>query len=64
VIAAHYEEIVVDKLFTGDVQLTTPLQPLVLAAEETLILDEKKRRRKLIRADAGGGSLDDHQLVP
>jgi hypothetical protein len=59
VIAAHYEEIAVDQLFTGDVQLATALQPLVLAAEETLALDEKKRRRTVIRVDAGGGSLDD-----
>jgi len=59
VIAAHYEEIVVDQLFTGDVQLTTALQPLVLAAEQTLELDEAKRRRTVIRVDAGGGSLDD-----
>ena len=59
VIAAHYEEIVVDQLFTGDVQLTTALQPLILAAEETLELDQVKRRRTVIRVDAGGGSLDD-----
>jgi len=35
------------------------LQPLVLAAEQTLQLDEDKRRRTLVRLDAGGGSLDD-----
>ena len=58
VIATHYEEIVVDQLFTGDVQLTTALQPLVLAAEESLELDEAKRRRSVIRVDAGGGSFD------
>jgi hypothetical protein len=58
VIATHYEEIVVDQLFTGDLQLTTALQPLVLAAEETLESDEKKRRRTVIRVDAGGGSMD------
>ncbi len=59
VVAAHYEEIVVDQLFTGDAQLTTALQPLVLAAEEALELDDAKRRRTVIRVDAGGGSLDD-----
>jgi hypothetical protein len=58
VIGALYEEIVVDRLFTGDVQLTTALMPLVLAAEETLESDEKKRRRTVIRVDAGGGSID------
>ena len=59
VIAGLYEEVVVDQLFTGNVQLTTALQPLVLAAEETLKLDGMKRRRTVIRVDAGGGSLDD-----
>jgi len=58
VTGALYEEIVVDRLFTGDVQLTTALMPFVLAAEETLELDEEKRRRTVIRVDAGGGSLD------
>ena len=58
VIATHYEDLVVDQLFTGEVQLTTALQPLVLAAEETLGLYEGKRCRTVIRVDAGGGSLD------
>jgi hypothetical protein len=58
VIGALYEEIVVDRLFTGDVQLTTALMPLVLAAEETLESHKKKRRRTVIRVDAGGGSMD------
>jgi hypothetical protein len=58
VIASHYEEIVVDHLFAGNVQLTTALRPLVQAAEEVLQLDYKLRQRTLLRMDAGGGSLD------
>lgn len=57
VVASRYDEIVVDRLFPGQTQLTTALQPLVLAAERTLELDEPKRARTILRVDAGGGSL-------
>src|SRR5438876_2750585 len=59
VLASRYGEIVVDRLFDGKTQLTRALQPLMLAAEETLQLDEDKRRQTLVRVDAGGGSLGD-----
>jgi hypothetical protein len=59
VLASRYGEIVVDRLFDGKMQLTGALQPLILAAEETLQLDEDKRGRTIVRVDAGGGSLDD-----
>jgi hypothetical protein len=59
VLASHYGEIVVDRLFDGKTQLTRALQPLMLAAEESLQLDEPKRSRCIVRVDAGGGSLDD-----
>jgi hypothetical protein len=59
VLASHYGEIVVDRLFDGKTQLTRALQPLMLAAEETLQLEQDKRRRSIVRLDAGGGSLDD-----
>src|SRR5438876_10456299 len=59
VLASRYGEIVVDRLFDGKTQLTRALQPLILAAEETLQLDEDKRRRTIVRVDAGGGSLKD-----
>jgi hypothetical protein len=59
VLASCYGEIVVDRLFDGKTQLTRALQPLMLAAEESLQLDEDKRRRTIVRMDAGGGSLDD-----
>ncbi len=59
VLASQYEEVVTDRLFAGNVQLTTALQPLVEAAEETLQLTKAKRTRTLVRVDAGGGTLDD-----
>lgn len=59
VLASRYGEIVVDRLFEGKTQLTRALQPLVLAAEETLHLHEEKRRHTIVRVDAGGGSLAD-----
>jgi hypothetical protein len=36
VLATQYEEVVVDRLFAGNVQLISALQPLVEAAETTL----------------------------
>ena len=59
VLASRYQEVVVDRLFDGKTQLTRALQPLLLAAECTLHLDEYKRSRTIVRLDAGGGSLDD-----
>ncbi len=59
VLATHYEEVVVDRLFAGNVQLIKALQPLVEAAETTLELDAAKRARTMIRVDAGAGTLDD-----
>lgn len=59
VVAPHYEEVVVDRLFAGNLKLTEALQPTVKAAEETLLLDRRKRERTVLRIDAGGGSLKD-----
>ena len=58
VVAPHYDEVVVDRLFAGHVQLTTALQPLIEATEQTLELTAEQRARTVIRMDAGGGSLD------
>ena len=57
VVATRYDEVVVDQLFAGTAQLATALQPLVMAAEQTLDLDATKRARTILRVDAGGGSL-------
>src|SRR6266487_2142531 len=59
VLASHYDEIVVDRLFDGKTQLTRALQPLMQATERTLKLDKAKRVRTIVRVDSGGGSLDD-----
>jgi hypothetical protein len=59
VLATPYQEVVVDQLFAGNVQLIKALQPLVEAAEITLQLDEAKRRRTILRVDAGAGTEDD-----
>jgi hypothetical protein len=59
VVASRYDEVVVDRLFAGTAHLRAALQPLVLAAEETLELDEARRQRTVLRVDAGGGCLDD-----
>jgi hypothetical protein len=59
VLASDYDEVVVDRLFAGTIQLTRALRPLMQAAEQTLQLDRAKRRRTLVRVDAGGGSLDE-----
>src|SRR5258706_12195553 len=59
VLASHYGEIVVDRLFEGKTQLTRALQPLMRAAEATLHLDADTRCRTIVRIAAGGGSLGD-----
>jgi hypothetical protein len=58
VLATLYEEVVVDRLFAGNVQLMKALQPLV-EAETTLELDAAKRARTIIRVDAGAGTMED-----
>jgi len=59
VVAAQYEEVVIDRLYPGNLQLTKTLRPLVEDTERALALDEDKRQRTIIRMDAGGGSLDE-----
>lgn len=59
VVASHYDEVVVDRLFAGHVQLTSAVQPLIEATEQTLELRAAQRARTVIRMDAGGGSMDD-----
>ncbi len=59
VIAAAYEEVVIDRLYPGNLQLTKVLRPLVEDLEKALDLDEEKKSRTIIRMDAGGGSLDE-----
>jgi hypothetical protein len=59
VVATDYGEIVVDRLYAGNVQLHHALRQLVALAEETLDLNDYRRSRTILRMDAGGGSIDD-----
>jgi hypothetical protein len=63
VIGTWYEEIVVERLFAGTIQLNQALRPLIEAAESVLELDEAKRKRTILRIDSGGGSVDDINWV-
>lgn len=59
VLASHYDEVVVEQLFPGSIQLLTALPTLIEAAERTLDLDITKRAQTIVRIEAGGGSLDE-----
>jgi len=59
VIATLYDEIVVERLYTGKIQLEQSLQALVEAAEQVLELDEARRKRTVVRVDGGGGRDED-----
>jgi hypothetical protein len=58
VMAARYDEVVVDRLYPGNLQLRTTMPHLVEAMEKTLELDEAKRSQTVLRIDAGGGSMN------
>lgn len=57
VLATRYEEVVVDQLFAGNVQLSASLPSLITAAEGVLKLTSYRRQRTLVRMDSGGGSV-------
>lgn len=59
VTASQYNEVVVDRLYSGKKQLETCLQELVELAEQVMNLDRIKRQRTIIRVDGGGGRDDD-----
>jgi len=59
VVATHYKEIVIERIFGGKTQLSLAFQPLVEAAERTLALNRATRRRTILRVDSGGGSVAD-----
>jgi hypothetical protein len=58
VLATRYQEVVVDRLYPGNVPLHTALPELLNAAESALKLDAFKRKRTILRIDAGGGTLE------
>lgn len=57
--ASLYDEVVVERLYSGKTQLERSLQPLVTAAEEVLDLDKARRQRTIVRSDGGGGRDED-----
>ncbi len=59
VVATHYEEVVLDWVGPGNVQLNKVLRPLIEETEWMLDLDAGKRARTVLRIDAGGGSIND-----
>lgn len=63
VVASHYNEIVCERLYAGNVQLVSALLDLLAAAQTTLQLDEACRGRTVIRVDAGGGSVSNVNAV-
>lgn len=58
-LTSQYDEVVVNRLCEGTVQLNQALIPLRQATERLLGLDETRRRRTTVRLDADSGSLDD-----
>ena len=57
VVATQYEEVVIERVFSGKTGLTEAIVPMMTAAAQTLGLDADKRARTIIREDAGGGSV-------
>jgi len=56
VLATLYDEIVVDRLYSGKRQLEGSLQELVQAAADVLALTQQQIARVILRVDAGGGT--------
>ena len=54
--ATLYEEVVVDRLYSGKIQLEKNFQQLVEMAEDVLDLDRPKREHTILRFDASGGT--------
>ena len=54
--ATLYEEVIVDRLYSGKIQLEKSFQQLVEMAEDVLDLMADKRERTILRFDAGGGT--------
>jgi hypothetical protein len=63
VLATHYDEIVVERLYDGKRQLHRSLQELLTEAEDVLELHENKRKMTILRLDSGGGEDADINWV-
>lgn len=55
VLATFYEEILVERLYAGTIQLQQSFQELVEAAEQVLALLPEQRGRVILRVDGGAG---------
>jgi len=58
VLAAQYDEIVVDRLYAGHTHLSSVMTTVVQEAESVLNLSPEQRQRVVIRIDAAGGGED------
>lgn len=56
VYAGQYDEILVEKLYSGKVQLEASLLELVGMAEKVLDMTENHQKQTIIRVDGGGGT--------
>jgi hypothetical protein len=54
--ATLYDEVIVDRLYSGKIQLEQSFQHLVEMAEEVLDLGPAQRERTILRFDASGGT--------
>jgi hypothetical protein len=54
--ATLYGEVIVDRLYSGKIQLEKSFQQLVEMAEDVLNLVPAQRKRTILRFDAGGGT--------
>ncbi len=59
VLATQYDEIVVEQLSPGNVQLEKSLHELISAAEAVLELTPEQRQRTIVRLDGGAGDDKD-----
>lgn len=59
VVATHYEEVVLDWVGPGNVQLNKVLRPLIEETEWMLDLDAGRRTRIVLRIDASGDGIND-----
>lgn len=57
--SADYDEVVVDRIYPGNVHFSLVIPWMVDDLTETLCLDDAKKQRTVIRMDAGGGAQID-----
>jgi len=55
ILAAQYDEVVVERLYAGNTSLSSVLQDIIQEAERTLNLSAEQRSQVVIRVDSAGG---------